>query len=65
MARRLADVIYSPGPGEQYLSAKRFAFRRFTASVPVARWPTAIPSPQSSTATYGLPLGFARLVCVA
>eukprot|EP00966_Prymnesium_polylepis_P256042 5914782-Prymnesium_polylepis.1 len=36
--RRMAisDAIYSPGPGEQYLSTKRLAIQRFTASVPVA-----------------------------
>eukprot|EP00966_Prymnesium_polylepis_P057633 1334559-Prymnesium_polylepis.2 len=32
----LAHVICSPGPGEQYLPAKRLAIRRLTASVPVA-----------------------------
>eukprot|EP00966_Prymnesium_polylepis_P112870 2610735-Prymnesium_polylepis.1 len=29
-------LICYPGPGEQCLSAKRLAIRRFTASVPVA-----------------------------
>eukprot|EP00966_Prymnesium_polylepis_P294733 6806234-Prymnesium_polylepis.1 len=56
MARRLVDVKCSPGPGEQYLSAKRLAIRRFAASVSVARCSTARPSLRSSAATYGPPL---------
>eukprot|EP00966_Prymnesium_polylepis_P265287 6128718-Prymnesium_polylepis.1 len=52
-------------PGEHITSTKRLAIRRFTATVSVARCSTAGPSPRRSAATYGPPLGFARLVCVA
>eukprot|EP00966_Prymnesium_polylepis_P054472 1259198-Prymnesium_polylepis.4 len=55
----------SPGPGKHITPAKRLAIRRFTASVPVARCSTAGLSPRSSMPTYGPPLDFARLVCVA
>jgi hypothetical protein len=65
MVAHLSDVICFPAPGEQYLSTKRLAIRRFTASVPVARCSIAGPSPRSSAATYGPPLGFARLWCAS
>eukprot|EP00966_Prymnesium_polylepis_P269349 6222719-Prymnesium_polylepis.1 len=48
MATRPSDVICSLGPGEQYLSAKRLAIRRFTAPVPVARCAAAGPSPRTA-----------------
>eukprot|EP00966_Prymnesium_polylepis_P030136 700705-Prymnesium_polylepis.1 len=58
MATQPSDAICSPGPGEQYLPAKRLAIRRLTASVRVARCSTAGPSPggRSSAATCGPPL---------
>eukprot|EP00966_Prymnesium_polylepis_P072192 1676924-Prymnesium_polylepis.1 len=34
MATQPSDVICSMGPGEQYLSSKRLAIPRLTASVP-------------------------------
>eukprot|EP00966_Prymnesium_polylepis_P043414 1007141-Prymnesium_polylepis.1 len=48
MATRPSDVTCYPGLGEQYLSTKRLAIRRFTASVSVARFSTAGPSPRDA-----------------
>eukprot|EP00966_Prymnesium_polylepis_P238368 5512886-Prymnesium_polylepis.1 len=50
MATQPSDVICSPGPGDQYSSAKRLTNRRFAASVSVERCSTAGPSPRSSAA---------------
>eukprot|EP00966_Prymnesium_polylepis_P276459 6387269-Prymnesium_polylepis.1 len=48
MATKPSDVICYPGPGDQYASAGRLAIRRFTASVSVARFSTAGPSPRTA-----------------